>query len=63
VTEPEPLPAGDPLWTLPNVILTPHVSSRSDLGESVRLAILRENVRRYVAGERMLSVVDLKRGY
>jgi phosphoglycerate dehydrogenase-like enzyme len=63
VTDPEPLPAGDPLWSLPNVILTPHVSSRSDVGEAARTAVLRENVRRYVRGDRMLSVVDARRGY
>lgn len=63
VTDPEPLPPDSPLWTLPNVILTPHVSARSDLGEAARFAVVRENLRRYVAGERMLSVVDIARGY
>lgn len=63
VTEPEPLPPGDPLWKLPNVILTPHVSASSDLGQSVRFAILKENLRRYVAGGKMLSVVDVAKGY
>jgi phosphoglycerate dehydrogenase-like enzyme len=63
VTDPEPLPADDPLWTLPNVIITPHVSAQSDLGDAVRVAILRENVRRYVNGEKLLSVVDTRRGY
>lgn len=63
VTDPEPLPADDPLWKLSNVILTPHVSAQSDLGHAARLAILQENLRRYVAGERMLSVVDLAKGY
>ena len=63
VTEPEPLPADDPLWKLPNVILTPHVSASSDLGQTVRLAILQENLRRYVAGGKMLSVVDVAKGY
>jgi phosphoglycerate dehydrogenase-like enzyme len=63
VTDPEPLPPGSPLWTLPNVILTPHVSTRSDLGDTARFEIVRENLRRYVAGEKMLSVVDLGRGY
>jgi phosphoglycerate dehydrogenase-like enzyme len=63
VTDPEPLPAGDPLWTLPNVILTPHVSAASDQDRTVRLAILQENLRRYVAGEKMLSVVDVVKGY
>jgi phosphoglycerate dehydrogenase-like enzyme len=63
VTDPEPLPPDDPLWKLPNVIITPHVSAASDLGMEARLAIARENLRRYVAGEKMLSVVDLDRGY
>lgn len=63
VTDPEPLPADSPLWRMQNVILTPHVSANSDLGNSVRLAIAVENVRRYVAGDRMLSVVDVARGY
>ena len=63
VTDPEPLPPGSPLWTLPNVILTPHVSTRSDLGEAARFEIVRENLRRYVAGDKMLSVVDVGRGY
>ena len=63
VTDPEPLPADDPLWKLQNVILTPHVSVASDLGQTVRLEILKENLRRYVAGETMLSVVDVVKGY
>jgi phosphoglycerate dehydrogenase-like enzyme len=63
VTDPEPLPADDPLWKMQNVILTPHVSVASDLGQTVRLEILKENLRRYVAGEKMLSVVDVAKGY
>jgi phosphoglycerate dehydrogenase-like enzyme len=63
VTDPEPLPAASALWKMQNVILTPHVSTQSDLGFDSRLAIARENLRRYVAGERMLSVVDVGKGY
>ena len=63
VTDPEPLPPDDPLWTFGNVIITPHVSTVSDLGHAARIAIAAENLRRYVAGEKMLSVVDLGRGY
>jgi phosphoglycerate dehydrogenase-like enzyme len=63
VTDPEPLPAADPLWKLPNVIITPHVSATSDrLFERVFL-LARENLRRYVNGDRLLSVVDVERGY
>jgi len=63
VTDPEPLPADHPLWKLPNVIITPHISAESDAGPAARLAIVQENLRRYVAGDRMLSVVDLDKGY
>lgn len=63
VVDPEPLPPDNPLWKAPNVIITPHVSSRSDLPGAERWILARENLRRYVAGEKMLSVVDLKREY
>jgi len=63
VTEPEPLPSGHPLWRMPNVIITPHVSNDANIDVDVRLAVATENLRRYVAGEKMLSVVDVARGY
>jgi phosphoglycerate dehydrogenase-like enzyme len=63
VTDPEPLPAGSPLWQMQNVILTPHVSAQSDIDDSVRMTVAVENLRRYVAGEKMLSVVDVAKGY
>jgi phosphoglycerate dehydrogenase-like enzyme len=63
VTDPEPLPADSALWQMPNVIITPHVSAESDLGNDLRFLIAAENLRRYVAGEKMLSVVDVGKGY
>ena len=63
VTEPEPLPKEHPLWKAKNIIITPHMSARSDLGQSSREVLLREMVRRFVAGDKMLSVVDIKKGY
>ena len=63
VTDPEPLPADHPLWQAPNVIITPHISSESELGVTRVWEIVRENVRRYVAGGAMLSEVDVSRGY
>ena len=63
VTDPEPLPADSPLWQMQNVILTPHVSANSDVDDGVRFAIAAENLRRYVAGDKLLSVVDLAKGY
>jgi phosphoglycerate dehydrogenase-like enzyme len=63
VVDPEPLPADHPLWKAPNLIITPHISARSDLQGEQRWILARENLRRYIAGEKMLSEVDLKRDY
>ena len=63
VTDPEPLPPKHPLWTAKNVFITPHISASSDEQMGRYWLVVRENLRRYVNGERMLSVVDLKRGY
>jgi len=63
VTDPEPLPRGHPLWTMPRVIITPHTAGRSDEGRDRLYMMVKENLRRYVAGEPMLSVVDIDRGY
>jgi len=63
VTEPEPLPADHPLWTAPNVIITPHVAAGSDRRIERLWIVMRENLRRYVSGEPMLSVVSVERGY
>jgi phosphoglycerate dehydrogenase-like enzyme len=63
VTDPEPLPRDHPLWTMPRVIITPHVAGRSDKGLDRLYLLVKENLRRYVNGEPMLSVVDIERGY
>jgi phosphoglycerate dehydrogenase-like enzyme len=63
VTEPEPLPPDNPLWHAPHVLITPHISSRSDLPGEGRWIVARENMRRYALGTRMLNVVDPVRGY
>ncbi|HUK02656.1 MAG TPA: D-2-hydroxyacid dehydrogenase [Steroidobacteraceae bacterium] len=63
VVDPEPLPPDHPLWRAPRVLISPHISSRSDLPGEGRWILARENVRRYAAGEKMLSVVDLQRQY
>ena len=58
VTDPEPLPPDHPLWTMPNVLLTPHVagSVAGLLPRAYRLVA--EQVRRYVAGEPLRNVVE-----
>jgi phosphoglycerate dehydrogenase-like enzyme len=63
VTNPEPLPADHRLWLVPNVIITPHVGSTSDLDRERTWLLFRENLRRFVAGEALLSVVDKKAAY
>ncbi|HEY1900133.1 MAG TPA: D-2-hydroxyacid dehydrogenase [Steroidobacteraceae bacterium] len=63
VTDPEPLPPDNPLWHAPHVLITPHISSRSDLPGEGRWMVARENMRRYALGARMLNVVDQTRGY
>jgi len=63
VADPEPLPADHPLWATPNIFITPHVSSFSDLRMERFWIVMRENLRRYVAGDKVFSVVDVKRGY
>jgi phosphoglycerate dehydrogenase-like enzyme/glyoxylase-like metal-dependent hydrolase (beta-lactamase superfamily II) len=63
VTDPEPLPPQHALWKAPNLIITPHYSAWSDIGRERRWLLYRENLRRFVAGEPLLSVVDPERGY
>jgi phosphoglycerate dehydrogenase-like enzyme len=62
VTDPEPLPRDHPLWREQNVIITPHVSSRGSDRFRYQLLTL-ENMRRYLAGDRLLNVVDPEKGY
>ncbi len=63
VTDPEPLPAEHPLWSIPRVLITPHTAGRSDRTRQRLQLLVMENLRRYAAGEPLLSVVDPKRGY
>jgi phosphoglycerate dehydrogenase-like enzyme len=63
VVDPEPLPPGHPLWQARNVIITPHVAGRSTLSAERSWIVMRENLRRYIRGEKLLSIVDPKRGY
>lgn len=63
VVDPEPLPPDNPLWHSPRVLITPHISASSDLPGEARWVLAVENLRRYAAGENMLSVVDLTKGY
>lgn len=59
----EPLPEDSPLWTMRNVLITPHVSAVTDRYWDRQLALILENIRRYEAGEPLRNVVDKVRGY
>lgn len=63
VQDPEPLPHEHPLWSTKNIIITPHISAGSSEQMDRFWLLVRENLRRYVNGERMLNVVDIKHGY
>jgi phosphoglycerate dehydrogenase-like enzyme len=63
VTEPEPLPDSSPLWALDNVIITPHNGGQSDGSRRRVFLLVRENIRRFAAGEPLLNVVGKEKGY
>jgi phosphoglycerate dehydrogenase-like enzyme len=63
VFEQEPLPAGSPLWDLPNVILTAHYAGVTPDYDRRATAIFLDNLKRYVAGEPLRNVVDKRLGY
>jgi phosphoglycerate dehydrogenase-like enzyme len=59
----EPLPEGHPLWSLPNVLITPHVSAVTGGFWRRETALIEENVRHWLRGEPLLNVVDKEAGY
>jgi glyoxylate/hydroxypyruvate reductase A len=61
VTDPEPLPAGHPLWTHPRVRITPHIASATRPETAVDVVL--DNLRRHRDGLPMLGEVDRRRGY
>ena len=63
VTDPEPLPAGHPLWTLSNCIVTPHVGNTPEMAVPLLAERIRANVKRFGAGEELLGPVDVDAGY
>lgn len=63
VTEVEPLPPTSLLWDLPNVIITPHVGAQSAKRYDDATRLFCDNLRRYLAGETMVNVVDKQLGF
>lgn len=63
VSDPEPLPDGHWMYTHPNVRLTGHISWSSPTGMEPLVAVVLENLGRYLRGEELLGVVDRAEGY
>jgi phosphoglycerate dehydrogenase-like enzyme len=63
VFEKEPLPQNSELWTLPNVIITPHVAGLMPDYNARAMEVFCENLRRYLAGQPLMNVIDRTKGY
>lgn len=63
VTDPEPLPKGNPLWKFDNIVITPHVATQGNLGTPLRIELYKDNIARFAAGEQLRNVVDKRKGY
>ena len=61
--ETEPLPTDSKLWGLPNVIITPHLAGRRPDYGIVATRLFCKNLKCYLSGKRMLTIVDKKKGY
>lgn len=59
----EPLPGDHPLWSAPNTVITPHMSAYSERFWGRQLALILDNLERYLAGRPLVNVVDREAGY
>jgi phosphoglycerate dehydrogenase-like enzyme len=57
VTDPEPLPAGHPLWSAPNLLVTPHVGGASSAMRPRAYRLVREQLERFAAGTPLVNVM------
>ena len=63
VFETEPLPEDSPLWSTPNLLVSPHMSGDFEGYKAVVADLFLDNLRRYLSGEPLLHVVDKVKGY
>lgn len=63
VTDPEPLPPDNPLWDMPNVIISPHSASTADTENSKITRIFCDNLKRFLRGEPLINQLDTVRLY
>jgi phosphoglycerate dehydrogenase-like enzyme len=59
----EPLPADSPFWSLDNILITPHTAAVTDRLWERHYRLIVDNMKRFLAGERLLNEVDKSRGY
>src|SRR6478735_1183018 len=62
VTDPEPLPEGHPLWTLPNCIITPHTANTPEMAQPLLAERVETNVRRWADGADLIGLIDHELG-
>ena len=63
VFEEEPLPQDSPLWSMPNVIVSPHMAGDFAGWREALVELFVENLQRYLTGRPLKNVVDKERGY
>ena len=63
VTDPEPLPSGHPLWSLPNCIITPHIGNTPEMAVPLLSERITTNVRLFAQGEPLIGMVNVELGY
>jgi phosphoglycerate dehydrogenase-like enzyme len=63
VVTPEPLPAGDPLWDVPRLLISPHMSGDHRGWMNTIVALFESNLDRWLRGAPLLNVVDKQLGY
>lgn len=63
VADPEPLPERNALWNAPNLILSPHTAANVDAENARLVELFTKNLRRYLFGEEMINVFDIRLGY
>lgn len=63
VFEEEPLPPAHPLWTAPNLLMTPHVAVAGPYVEERQYSVVRDNARRFANGDELVNVVDKEAWY
>jgi phosphoglycerate dehydrogenase-like enzyme len=63
VFETEPLPPDSELWELPNVILSPHITGMTEEYQTRATELFCDNLRRYLAGQKLINEVEKEKGY